>query len=244
MNIKTLIASVAIAAASITGAYASDFQTIVASSFKLYEGDRGICSTTLVKADATGAFFLTAAHCIEDENVILNIRLQKLDPKDLKTVQSEEVYYVKPVKLIKGKDVALLKTIDPTASFLQKPVDIATPDEAASLTIGDQVTLVGFPQANIKAVTLGQYAGMSSQIFKDLDSIPVIQSAVPLAPGSSGGALYAKFGDEYKIIGTTTGGDQRNTMEVFASTQSVNDVLVGFVTKSNWKPTSLQTDQR
>lgn len=226
-------------------ASASDFKTIVNSSFKLYDGDHGICSTTLVKTDPSGSYFLTAAHCIEDENsVSLNIRRQTLDTKDLKTVFSEEVYYVKPVKVIKGKDVALLKTLDPNASFIEQAVDIATPEELASLDIGSPVTLVGFPMANIKTVTVGQFAGMSAQIFEDLDAIPVIQASVSLAPGSSGGALYAKFGDEYKIIGTTTGGDQRNTVEVFASTQSVNDVLVGFVTKSIWKPTGLGIDQR
>jgi len=226
------------------GATASDFNTIVNASFKLFEGDRGVCSTTLVKVDTTGAYFLTAAHCVDSEDTVLNVRQQKLDPKDLITVQSEAVYYVKPVKLLKGKDVALLKTLDPSATFMQEPVDIATPDELATVKPGDELTLVGFPYANIKAVTKGQFAGMSGQLFEDMEKVPVIQAAIPLAPGSSGGALYAKFGDEYKVIGTTTGGDQRNTVELFASVKSVRDVLVGFVTASDWKPSSGLIDQQ
>jgi S1-C subfamily serine protease len=211
------------------GASASDMAATANATFKLYDGNSGICSTTFMKNDKEGAIFLTAAHCVDGSDN-LNVRVQRLDEKDLTTVLSERVYYVKAVKTLVKKDIALLQVRDKEVAFGVQPVDIATVEEAKALRIGDPLMAVGYPAAEALAITKGEYTGIVPSVFPSLDT-PMYQTTVPVAGGNSGGALYANFKGEWKLIGTTTGKRTDNDiMTWFQTAETVNEVLKGYVT--------------
>lgn len=209
-----------------TVASASDMKTIAAATFKLYDGNSGMCSVTFLGNDKDGALFLTANHCVDGSN--LNLRRQKLDAKTLKDVLSEQVVYVKVVRSAKGNDIAILQAKDKDIKFPEKTVDIATLDEANALVVGDPVMVAGYPAAEMFAFTKGEFTGKVPAIL-DMDVV-MYQTTVPVAGGNSGGALYGKFGDEYKLIGTTTAKRTDNDiMTYFQTAESVASMLKGFV---------------
>lgn len=252
---------------AIAPAGASDLQSITAATYKLYEGDRGICSVTFLKNDKEGALFLTAAHCVDGSN--FNLRKQVLDPKNLRDVLSEEVYYVKPVRTLVKKDVAIIQLTNKAIQISAPTVDIATVEEAAALKTGDDLIAVGYPAASYVSVTKGTFVGKVQQVFTDLDQdTPMYQTTVPVAGGNSGGALYALFptGDDpvpgkayqkvegkdftWKLIGTTTGMRTDNSvMTWFQTAETVNEVLKGYVNSAKFeaepeRPSQMGIDQR
>lgn len=210
-------------------ASASSLKDIAAATFKIYGDDgRAYCSTTFLKNDPAGALFLTAAHCVQkpDEGG-MNIERDKLDPKDLKTVLSKEIYTLKAAKTIASKDIAVLQLLDKDVTFWETGPDIATVEEANKLSIGDDLLVVGFPAAQVKAVTKGTFSEKIAAIL-DLEA-PMYQTTVPVAPGNSGGALYAQFDGQWKLIGTTTAMRRDNSiMTYFQTAETVNEALRGF----------------
>ena len=232
-------------------AKASDLPAIAASTFKLYEGDRGICSTTFLRNDKDGAMFLTAAHCVDGTG--LNVREQTLDQKDLKTVLSEEVFYVKAIRTLKKLDVAILQTMDKSATFTAPGVDIAAPAEAnEALKFGDKLIVVGYPAAEALSVTEGPYTGtvpVPGAVANDLDA-PMYQTTVPVAGGNSGGGLYARIADTWKLIGTVTAKRMDNDIMTFYQTaETVDTVLKGYVSSGTYetkreRPSQMGIDQR
>lgn len=254
----TLIKALLVIGAAIAGlvvtallspAKASDLATITAATYKLYEGDRGICSVTFLKNDKDGALFLTAAHCVDGSN--FNIRKQVLDPKNLRDVLSEEIYYVKAVRTLVKKDVAVIQLTNKDLKIPAPTVDIATVEEAAALKTGDQLIAVGYPAASYVSVTNGTFVGKVPQVFPDLDQdTPMYQTTVPVAGGNSGGALYARIGDTWKMIGTTTGMRTDNSvMTWFQTSETVNEVLKGYMNTAKFeeapqRPSQMGIDQR
>lgn len=256
-----------VAVAVVNPAKASDLATITAATYKLYEGDRGICSVTFLKNDTDGALFLTAAHCVDGSN--FNIRKQVLDPKNLRDVLSEEIYYVKAVRTLVKKDIAVIQLTNKDLKISAPTVDIATVEEAKALKTGDQLIAVGYPAASYVSVTNGTFVGKVPQVFPDLDQdTPMYQTTVPVAGGNSGGALYALFptGDDpvpgkayervegkdftWKLIGTTTGMRTDNSvMTWFQTSETVNEALKGYVNKEKFeakpeRPSQMGIDQR
>lgn len=214
-------------------ANASSLKDITAATYKLYDGaGEGYCSTTLIKNSdgKEGAIFLTAAHCADEKG--MNVRVQHIDPKNLRDVLSEEVVYVKAVKTLKTKDIAVLQALDKNSQFsVGKTVDIATVDEANTLSVGDDLLILGYPSAEAKAVTKTLFTGKVPGIEElgwDKDS-PVYQVTGGVAGGNSGGGLYAKFGDEWKLIGTTSAMRTDNAIQAYFQTaETVNEALRGY----------------
>lgn len=223
---------------AVAPAGASDLPSIAASTYKLYEGDRGICSVTFLKNDKDGALFLTAAHCV-DGGDRLNVREQTLDQKDLKTVLSENISYVKAVRTLKQKDIAIIQTMDKGSTFTAPGVDIATPTEAnGALKFGDKLIVVGYPAAEALSVTEGTFAGKVAQVFSELDKeTPMYQTTVPVAGGNSGGGLYARIGDTWKLIGTVTGKRTDNDVMTWMQTaETVDTALKGYMSTGTFEP--------
>lgn len=227
---KIILAALALLATT-SLASATSLQDIVNSTYKLYEGASGYCSSTFVGNNDEGAVFLTAAHCVAQDGV-MNIRIQKTsdEEKNYGEVLSEEVFYLKAVKTLKGDDVALLQT----TSKIHLPdtaVDIATEDEAKKiLKIGTPVTTVGYPKAQVVAVTQGQYTGMVPPPEGGPWEVPMYQITSPITGGNSGGGLYTEIDGSLKLVGVNVAGYRDVSFMNFSSPlSSVKKALVGFI---------------
>jgi S1-C subfamily serine protease len=209
-------------------AQAATLKEVIGATYKLYQGDRPVCSGQFVKSDAKDDFFLTAAHCIDaGPEVTFSVRKQNLDEKF--NPISEQIFYLKPVRVMKRKDVALLRAIDPSGVF--DTVEVASVEEAAKLQIGSPVVVIGYPKVLDITYTAGEYTGkVRSPMEGEIDS-PLYRTTAPLTGGSSGGGLYMKIGEnQYKLFGTTTGTFRDvSFMNYFATVESVNDVIRTFV---------------
>ena len=146
----TLLATTAIASAS-------SLPDVLKGSLKLYTDNQGICSTTLVADN----LLLTAAHCVKEKN--LNVRIQTVD-KDFNLLR-EEVVYVKPVRVLKNMDVAILTPVDKLNSFTSQfgpavqVVDVATQQEVdENLVPGTTMWAVGYPKALDLTITDGLFS--------------------------------------------------------------------------------------
>lgn len=221
------------------------------ATFKLYQADKGICTANFVGHDKDGELFLTAAHCVvgsADQRMSLNLRKRTVDKADAKTVLSEQVYYVKVIRDMPKKDVALLQIRDSAIKLNVEPIEIASVEEASSVEFGSALLGIGYPKGTSLSLSQGAMAELVPSPFDGLDAI-MYQTTVTLAQGNSGGGLYAKIGDEYKLIGTATGmRTDTSIITYYQTAESINEVLRGFVTSykepSPAKPTAGSADER
>lgn len=201
------LSGVASAAAGLTmlvgGAYASDLKTAAEATFKIYDGDRGMCSSTFYRNDPAGALFITAAHCVDGKGSQYNLRRQNVEVgATAYNVLSETVYHIKAIKTLKRDDVALIQLKDKAVTFSEKPVDFITPDEAAKIDLGTEMMAVGYPFGAELTVTKGEFTAKTPGIAQlDIDG-PLYRFTATVNGGNSGGGLYAKVGDDWKYVGT------------------------------------------
>lgn len=241
------------AALFMTGAAsATDLQTAANATYKLYENGDGMCSAQHVKNIDEGAVFLTAAHCVDGKTADYSIKIENqgtsVGPKDQQSfeVTDERVFHVRVVRANEKSDVGVFITKSKTAGAeLGDPIDIATPDEANSVKFGDDVIVLGFPAAEEKTITKGQFTGKINGV---LDLQYNYQTNVPVAGGNSGGGLYAKFGEDWKLIGTTSASRRDNSiMTYFSVNEAVWDALAGYVNKerpADKTPATGEIDER
>lgn len=221
-----------IAAVLLAGtAQATTLQDAVNSTYKLHEAMTPYCSSTFVGNNDEGAIFLTAAHCVADDGV-MNVRIQNKsdEEKTFGDVLSEEVFYLKAVKTLKGDDVAILQTTA-KVHFPDVPVDIATEDEAKKvLKIGTPVTTIGYPKAQIVAVTTGEYTGKVPPPDGGPWEVPMYQITSPITGGNSGGGLFVEINGTLKLVGVNVAGYRDVSFMNYSSTiSSVKKVLTGFL---------------
>lgn len=184
MNIKTIVAAGLILASSVTAPLASTLEEIKNATYKLYQGDKAICTTEFINANV----LLTAAHCIENkEDTGFNIR-DKVNDK---------VYFLKVGKVNHDTDTATLLVTTEHDDF--PTVDIA-PREA--VPFGTSVITVGYPNTDEQMVTDGLISGLTTLPDFEGSSPIVYKTNVDIAPGSSGGGLYREIDGEYYLIGT------------------------------------------
>lgn len=168
-------------------------------SYKLYMDNRPICSATVIhsEADEDGeieTFLLTAAHCVKGD--AMNVRKQTLDEK--LDVVKETVFYLKKFRSFTDYDVAILQVRDKEEAF---PV-ARIAQEKTNIKPGRDVWAVGYPKARELTITHGEYTGKA----KHPPTGKIFQRATaPIAGGSSGGAVYIKTTEGYKIFGVTSG---------------------------------------
>lgn len=216
-------------------ANASSMKEAADATYKLYEGDRGICSMTFVGNDAGGAIFLTARHCVDGEK--LNFRVQKLNDKY--EVLGEEIHYLKVLRQIKDDDTAILQVTDKDVALSIAAVDLATPDEAKGIEFGQDLIVLGYPAAEEKSITKGNFTAKTKGVLGVTEQY---QTTVPVAGGNSGGGLYTKFGDEYKLIGTTSAARKDNDiMTYFSTADAVKRILAGFLNNTSVSPINKDT---
>jgi S1-C subfamily serine protease len=236
--LKTLALAAVLSLSTILSAGATTLQEAAAATFKLHDGTDGICSMTFVGNDENGAIFLTAAHCVDEPKspdpkntspveYKLNVRL--LTVNDKFSVTDEEVHYLKVIRRLADDDTALVQAVNKEFALPIAPVEIASVEEADKMTFGQDLIVLGYPAAEEKSITKGNFTAKRAGV---LDVKEQYQTTVPVAGGNSGGGLYTMFGDEYKLIGTTSA--KRNDNEImtyFSTAAGVKRTLAGFLNK-------------
>jgi V8-like Glu-specific endopeptidase len=206
-----LIAALGLILLTATGVSASTLAEINNSTHILYEGGVGVCSGQFISATE----FVTAAHCVSNK-IDYSIVLPKTDEDG--TLFSKETVYLDIVKVDAKGDVALLKTRNPARAF--KFVDVAK----LGPEFGETLYLAAYPEVDWGLfLTNGTYNGVFQTIFEESLSYSV---SIDTAPGSSGGGLYRKIGDEYFLTGMVQGGPpEHDYMSFFSTLVSLNGLL-------------------
>lgn len=210
------------------GANASSLNDVLKGTLKLYSGDEGNCSATLVADD----LLLTAGHCVNGSN--LNVRIQVKNEKF--DVLREEIIYVKVLRKLTDLDLAILAPLDDANSFKTllgsnvSVVDVAIPEMAGSeLHTGVDVWAVGYPKAMELAVTSGLFTG-AVKSPADFEASPVYQFTAPITGGNSGGGFYIRVDGEFYLVGVTVAGFRDvSFMNYATNNDNVWKVLKGFV---------------
>lgn len=248
---RMIFGLVAAATLALTGvANATSVKDIAAATYKLYEDGHGICSMTHVKHEADSDIFITAAHCVtEDGDYTVRLPVTRINKDGTEEQLSDTAYNLKVVKTLADQDEALLQTKAGT-NLPDETVDIATEEEAKTLGLGDKLMVLGFPFAEEKTITYGEFIAKVPSIL-DIKT-PLYKTTTDVAPGNSGGALYAQFDDTWKLIGITSAMSNRNgtPMSYFTPVEVVHKTLAGFVGGTTSKapqpvmPKSGRTDEQ
>ena len=141
------------------------------------------------KAGGTGSGFFISSDglAVTNYHVVANSSKIEIRTSDKKTYND-----IKIIALDETNDLALLKINGTGFSYLEA-------GDSSGVKQGQQVFAIGSPLGLEN--TMSQ--GIISNASRALDGVTFIQIAVPIAPGSSGGALINEQG---RVIGVTTAG--------------------------------------
>ena len=136
-------------------------------------------------------------------------------------LQDDREYESKLVARDPDVDLALL-SIDATDLTPLKPA-------SASPRVGEMVFAFGHPWGQRNTVTRGIVSALVTAQNRRGDTLPIVRSDAPLAPGNSGGPLVNASGEVVGINAMIVGGDQ--SVSIAAS------VAIDFVKKAMAKST-------
>jgi len=110
-----------------------------------------------------------------------------------------------------------------------------TPLRPASVSprVGELVFAFGHPWGQRNTVTRGIVSALAFAQNRHGDTLPIVRSDVPLAPGNSGGPLVNAYGQVVGINAMIVGGDQSVSIAVSVANDFVNKVLVKKETESH-----------
>jgi serine protease Do len=134
-------------------------------------------------------------------------------------LQDDREYESRLVARDPDVDLALL-SIDATGLTPLRPVSV-------SPRVGEMVFAFGHPWGQRNTVTRGIVSALVSAQNRRGETLPIVRSDAPLAPGNSGGPLVNARGELVGINAMIIGGDQ--SVSIAAS------VAVDFVKKANAK---------
>lgn len=178
---------------------------------------KGYCSGTLI--DAEKKLIVTAYHCIDGEIRIVErdedgedgeVKKKRVRVTDKVTVQQRLYeghvvtgsvsYIAEIVAHAKKSDLAILQPLGPIHSTTAAPLQ----PENETVWRGDPVWAIGNPLGMDASITAGMVSAkrMVEWLIRG-EETPMIQFSAPIAPGSSGGAVYNAKG---QYIGTSVGG--------------------------------------
>ncbi|HEU0295749.1 MAG TPA: trypsin-like peptidase domain-containing protein [Anaerolineales bacterium] len=102
-----------------------------------------------------------------------------------------------------------------------------TPLRAASASprVGELVFAFGHPWGQRNTVTRGIVSALAFAQNRRGDTLPIVRSDVPLAPGNSGGPLVNAYGEVVGINALIVGGDQSVSIAVSVVNDFVDKVL-------------------
>lgn len=109
-----------------------------------------------------------------------------------------------------------------------------TPLRAASASprVGELVFAFGHPWGQRNTVTRGIVSALAFAQNRRGDTLPIVRSDVPLAPGNSGGPLVNAYGEVVGINAMIVGGDQSVSISVSVVNDFVKKVLGNRATES------------
>lgn len=230
---KTLLIAGAFACLSVPGSMASTLEDIIGATKILYSNSGGLCSMQFVSSDDAGDYVITANHCVDSKNekVEYTFRDRQLDD-EWKPISETEFW----LKLISQKevnfgDVAVLRLLDETHEF--PFVEVCTLEQYAAISIGDDVTAVGFPVgwSNDLYIAKGQFLGEAPAPHGDATAKGRwLKTSAPVDGGSSGGALYMETSEgDYCLLGTTSFKDPGTVapMSYFSHPNNLQTILRG-----------------
>ena len=96
---------------------------------------------------------------------------------------------------------------------------------AASPRVGELVFAFGHPWGQRNTVTRGIVSALAFAQNRRGDTLPIVRSDVPLAPGNSGGPLVNAYGEVVGINAMIVGGDQSVSIAVSVVNDFVTKVL-------------------
>ena len=102
-----------------------------------------------------------------------------------------------------------------------------SPLKSASISprVGELVFAFGHPWGQRNTVTRGIISALAFAQNRRGDTLPIVRSDVPLAPGNSGGPLVNAYGEVVGINAMIVGGDQSVSIAVSVANDFVNKVL-------------------
>ena len=103
---------------------------------------------------------------------------------------------------------------------------------AVSPRVGELVFAFGHPWGQRNTVTRGIISALAFAQNRRGDTLPIVRSDVPLAPGNSGGPLVNANGEVVGINAMIVGGDQSVSIAVSVVNDFVKKVLVNTATES------------
>jgi S1-C subfamily serine protease len=195
------------------------------------------CSGTIIYSDRvkeTGeaeTYVLTAKHCTDSTDQRLVVNVAEYDDKLRRKFVT--AYDAKVLGSSYKSDLALIRLEDKTKVF-ENVAKIAPKD--TKVKFGQQVHVVAYPLGGSETYTVGSLGFVEVQdAFKDVSKSREFFRATPdIAPGSSGGAMFAEVNGSYQIIGTVTGGYRGFTfVNMFTPFEEINEYLD--VARGSWK---------
>jgi hypothetical protein len=208
---------------------AVDLAGIEAATLMLYKDNAPVCTTSVVHSGDDGTVLLSANHCI-DKGGEFSIRLVVKD-ENRQTI-SYTVYMADVLKRDPAADIAVLRLRDKGVSL---PVtDVATVEEAdAALFKGADVLAAGYPGTRYARMddlvyTEGLFTGLRDSFVGSVKA-GVYRATTPIWYGNSGGALYTKIGDTWKLVGVATQVDPETpwSTSLWIPAKEIQKILVG-----------------
>lgn len=210
---RTILAAALLALASSTVfvpvSGATSLEDSAKAVYKLYSGDRAICSAVAVSPTQ----LVTAAHCISP-NLSTRIYNEGFNRRgDAWEVRSYSSYTLTVVRTDRAGDVALIELLGGDVTL--DKIDIAS---AYAPKFGDRLLAIGYPRTDELTLTEGMFTASVQLPLPDMTGA-FYKTTVPVTGGSSGGALIRDFGDgDYRLIGLTTGGYRDVSFQTYFST--------------------------
>lgn len=214
-------------------ATASTLEDIIGATKILYSSAGSQCSLQFVRSDEDGDYVVTANHCVDSKNAKVEYTfLDRQLNDEWKPISATEFW----LKLVSQKaadygDVAVLRLLDETHEF--PIVDVCTIEEYEALSIGDDVTAVGFPvgMSHDLYISEGRFLGEAPAPGGETTAKGRwLKTSASVDGGSSGGALYMTDSEgAYCLLGTTSFKDPGTTapMSYFSHPENLQTVLRG-----------------
>ena len=133
-------------------------------------------------------------------------------------LQDDREYESKLIARDPDVDLALL-SIDATNLTPLKPASV-------SPRVGEMVFAFGHPWGQRNSVTRGIVSALVTAQNRHGDTLPIVRSDAPLAPGNSGGPLVNAYGEVIGINAMIVGGDQSVSIAASVAVDFVKKAIV------------------
>jgi S1-C subfamily serine protease len=208
--------------------HAVDLAGIEAATLMLYNNGRSVCTTQVVHSEGGETVLLVAHHCVDGGGEFSIRQDIKVNGK----VASYTVYMADVIKQDAKNELAVLRLRDTQTVF--PATDIASLAEVdKTLFKGAEVLAAGYPGTRYAKMedlvfTDGLYVGRRASFVPSVE-VDVIRTTIPIWYGNSGGALYAKIGEEWKLVGVASQIDPETPWmtSLFIPVDAIEKILVG-----------------